>query len=79
MRKGREIVWLLIIIAVVGFFNYNMKDLPTYGALQFAKYFPILKHHYNSVTWEGMIILISEIRTETQKIESLATSQKAAK
>lgn len=68
MRKGSEIVWLLIIIAVVSFFNYDVKTLPIYGSLGFANYFPILKSDYHSVRWEGMIILVLELRTEVQKI-----------
>ena len=51
MGQGRDV------IAVNNdcYYNNRVKILPISGALQLAKYFPILHPHCDPVRWEGLL------------------------
>lgn len=66
---------LLLIIIAINFFNNNVKILPVYDALQFAKYFCILNPHCDSVKLGGIVTTDLKIRIEAQKVGSHGISQ----
>lgn len=52
MGQGRDVV----VVNNNCYYNNHVKILPVGGALQFAKYFPVLHPHCDPVRWEGLLL-----------------------